>query len=145
MGGGGLDVEYMNARLKEGRAVLMGSAHLVADGAVPGLLEPLAFFGKLAAEFRGRKPLVAPSALAGTFLRFRDLAAAYSPFAGGSPFVIEEAEVNPFVVASGRARAPRRRLPILAGQAGRRRPSRRGHPARCSGRRRSASSASRRR
>ncbi|HVP91489.1 MAG TPA: acetate--CoA ligase family protein [Terriglobales bacterium] len=102
MGGGGLDVEYMNARLKEGRAVLMSSAHLVADGAVPGLLEPLAFFGKLAAEFRGRRPLVAPRALAGTFLRFRDLAAAYSPFAGGSPFVIEEAEVNPFVVASGR-------------------------------------------
>lgn len=102
MGGGGLDVEYMNERLKEGRAVLTSSVALTEDEAVPRLLEPLAFFGKLAAEFRGRKPLLSPRSLAGTFLRFRDLAAAFSPFAGGSPFVIEEAEVNPFVVQAGR-------------------------------------------
>ncbi len=102
MGGGGLDVEYMNERLKEGQAVLTSSAALVEDAAVPGLLEPLAFFGKLAAEFRGRKPLVAPRSLAAAFLRFRDLAAAFSPFGTTSPFVIEEAEVNPFVVATGR-------------------------------------------
>ena len=102
MGGGGLDVEYMNERLREGRAMAASSVHLVRDAAVPGLLEPLAFFGKLAAEFRGRKPLVSPGALAGTFLRFRDLAAAFSPYADLSPFVIEEAEVNPFVVRAGK-------------------------------------------
>jgi len=101
IGGGGLDVEYMNERLRPGRAAAVGAAHLVEDEAVPGLLEPLTFFGKLAAEFRGRKPLIAPKALAGAFLRFRDLAAAYSPFAGLSPYVIEEAEVNPFVVRAG--------------------------------------------
>ena len=102
MGGGGLDVEYMNERLRDGRAAVLSSVHLAADAAVPRLLEPLAFFGKLAAEFRGRKPLVAPKALAETFLRFRALAEAFSPFTGGSPFVIEEAEVNPFVVRAGR-------------------------------------------
>jgi len=102
MGGGGLDVEYMNERLREGRAAAMSSVHLVRDAAVPGLLEPLTFFGKLAAEFRGRKPLVPPGTLAGTFLRFRDLAQAFSPYADLSPFVIEEAEVNPLVVRAGK-------------------------------------------
>ncbi len=102
MGGGGLDVEYVNERLKPGRAVAMASAHLVREEAVPGLLEPLAFFGKIAAAFRGRKPIVSPDVLVQTFLRFRDLAAAYSPFGSASPFVIEEAEVNPFVVRGGR-------------------------------------------
>jgi acyl-CoA synthetase (NDP forming) len=102
MGGGGLDVEYMAERLREGRAAVLSSVHLAADAAVPSLLEPLAFFGKLAAEFRGRKPLVSAKALAETFLRFRALAEAFSPFAVGSAFVIEEAEVNPFVVRAGR-------------------------------------------
>ena len=37
-----------------------------------------------------------------TLLRFRDLAAAFSPFAATTPFVLEEAEVNPFVVRRGR-------------------------------------------
>jgi len=102
MGGGGVDVEYMNERLKEGTAAAIGSAHLLDAARVPGLLEPLAFFGKLAAEFRGRKPLVAPAALAQAFLSFRDLAAAFSPLSTASPFVLEEAEVNPFVVRRGR-------------------------------------------
>jgi acyl-CoA synthetase (NDP forming) len=102
MGGGGLDVEYMNERLKEGRAVAICSAHLLADDEVQGLLEPLTFYGKMAAEFRGRKPLVAPKVLAETLLRFRDLAAAFSPFSADSPFVLEDAEVNPFVVRRGR-------------------------------------------
>jgi acyl-CoA synthetase (NDP forming) len=102
MGGGGLDVEYMNERIKEGRAMAIASAHLLAARDIPGLLEPLAFHGKLAAEFRGRKALVSPNVLAETLLRFRDLAAAFSPFSGDSPFVIEEAEVNPFVVRRGR-------------------------------------------
>jgi acyl-CoA synthetase (NDP forming) len=102
MGSGGLDVEYMNERLKEGRGLAIGSVHLLEDAKAPGLLEPLAFYGKLAAEFRGRKPLVASGVLVETFLRFRDLAAAFSPFAADMPFVLEEAEVNPFVVRRGR-------------------------------------------
>lgn len=102
IGSGGLDVEYMNARLKEGRAVAIASAHLLADARAQELIEPLAFYGKLAAAFRGRKPLVSPKVLVETLLRFRDLAAAFSAFAAVTPFVLEEAEVNPFVVRRGR-------------------------------------------
>jgi acyl-CoA synthetase (NDP forming) len=102
MGGGGLDVEYMNERLREGRAVAIASVPLLADDKALGLLEPLAFYGKLAGEFRGRKPLVAPKALLEAFLRFRDLAAAFSPSSAVLPYVLEEAEVNPFVVRRGR-------------------------------------------
>ncbi len=119
MGGGGVDVEYMTERLKKGRAAAIASAHLLDDAKVPGLLEPLAFFGKIAADFRGRRARVSPAALAATLLRFRDLAAAFSPFAGGTPFVLEEAEVNPFVVRRGRlvaldgvCRFSRRKAPV---------------------------------
>jgi len=102
MGSGGLDVEYMNARLKEGRAVAIASAHLLDDAKAQELISPLTFYGKLAAEFRGRKPLVAPKVLVETLLRFRALAAAFSAFSAVTPFVLEEAEVNPFVVRRGR-------------------------------------------
>jgi acyl-CoA synthetase (NDP forming) len=102
MGSGGLDVEYMNARLKEGRAVAVASAHLLDEASACKILEPLAFYGKLAADFRGRKALVAPKVLVGTLLRFRDLAAAFSAQSPETPFVLEEAEVNPFVVRRGR-------------------------------------------
>jgi acyl-CoA synthetase (NDP forming) len=102
MGSGGLDVEYMNARLKEGRAVAIASAHLLDEDRALKIIEPLTFYGKLAAEFRGRRPLVAPKVLVETMLRFRDLAAAFSTFSSETPFVLEEAEVNPFVVRRGR-------------------------------------------
>jgi acyl-CoA synthetase (NDP forming) len=102
MGSGGLDVEYMNARLKEGRAVAIASAHLLDESQALKILEPLTFFGKLAAEFRGRKALVAPKVLVDILLRFRDLAAAFSADSTDTPFVLEEAEVNPFVVRRGR-------------------------------------------
>jgi acyl-CoA synthetase (NDP forming) len=102
VGGGGLEVEYMNERLREGRAAAIASAHLLAEEQVQGLLEPLAFFGKVAAEFRGRRPLVTAKVLAEAVRSFRDLATAFSPFSGDSPFTIEEAEVNPFVIRGGR-------------------------------------------
>ena len=102
MGSGGLDVEYMNARLEEGRAVAVASAHLLDDATAAELIEPLAFYGKLAVPFRGRRPLVSPKVLVETFLRFRDLAAAFSAISDTTPFVLEEAEVNPFVVRRGR-------------------------------------------
>jgi acyl-CoA synthetase (NDP forming) len=102
MGSGGLDVEYMNARLMEDRAVALASAHLLDESQAQALLEPLAVFGKMAAPFRGRKPLVAPRVLAETLVRFRDLAVAFSAHTATTPFVLEEAEVNPFVVRRGR-------------------------------------------
>ncbi len=102
MGSGGLDVEYMSARLKEGRAAAIASAHLLDEAKALRILEPLTFFGKLAAEFRGRKALVQPRVLVDTLIRFRDLAAAFSAGSTATPFVLEEAEVNPFVVRRGR-------------------------------------------
>lgn len=102
VGGGGLDVEYMSERLKEGRATAAASAHLLDERGAAEMLRPLAFYGKLAGPFRGRAALVKPSVLEKTLLKFRELAAAFSPFGEASPFVIEEAEVNPFVAAGGR-------------------------------------------
>ena len=101
MGGGGLDVEYMNERLRDGKALALGSAHLLAAGAVRALLEPLAFYGKIAVDFRGRPPLVRPDRLVSTFERFRGLVRAFSPYDERTPYVIEEIEVNPLVVRAG--------------------------------------------
>ena len=145
MGSGGLDVEYMNARLKEGRAVAIASAHLLDEAKAQELIEPLTFYGKLAAEFRGRKPLVSPQVLVETLLRFRDLAAAFSAFDPATPFVLEEAEVNPFVVRRGRLVPLDGVCRFSRAQGGRRPPGRSRPSAGCSSRRRSASSASRRR
>jgi acyl-CoA synthetase (NDP forming) len=102
MGSGGLDVEYMNARLREGRAAAIASAHLLDEAKAREILEPLAFYGKLAAPFRGGKALVAAKVLVDTLLRFRRLAEAFSAYSRDTPFVLEEAEVNPFVVRRGR-------------------------------------------
>jgi acyl-CoA synthetase (NDP forming) len=102
VGGGGLDVEYMSERLREGRATAAASAHLLDERGAAEMLRPLAFYGKLAMPFRGRPALVKPAVLERALLKFRDLAAAFSPFNDASPFVIEEAEVNPFVAAGGR-------------------------------------------
>jgi acyl-CoA synthetase (NDP forming) len=102
VGAGGLDVEYMNEHLRDGRAAALFSAELMRDDFLPAGLEPLAFFGKVAAEFRGRKALVAPAAFARTVSAFRELVRAYSPFGDASPFVIEEIEVNPLVVRTGK-------------------------------------------
>jgi acyl-CoA synthetase (NDP forming) len=98
MGVGGVDVEYMSRRLKQGRAQSIGSAHLLGEEDILPLLERLAFFGKIAAEFRGRKALIAGEELADTFSRVRQLASHYSPLKGDGPYVIEELEANPLVV-----------------------------------------------
>ncbi|MHB8095551.1 MAG: acetate--CoA ligase family protein [Candidatus Aminicenantales bacterium] len=101
-GAGGLDVEYMNERIRTGRSVALSSAHLQDASRIPALLEPLAFYGKVARPFRGRRPLIAPLSLAAAYARFAGLATAFSPFAEESPYVIEEMEVNPFVVNEGK-------------------------------------------
>jgi acyl-CoA synthetase (NDP forming) len=101
MGLGGLDVEYVNERLKEKRAVAIGSAHLLRRDQIQRLLEPLAFYDKLVKGFRGKPASVSRNTLVETFDRFCRLAAHFSPYSRKSAFVIEEAEVNPFVVREG--------------------------------------------
>jgi acyl-CoA synthetase (NDP forming) len=102
IGAGGLDVEYMNERIREGKAVSLFSVHLFDEGRLRTLLEPLAFFGKVAKAFRGQKPLITPESLAGSILRFVELARTLSAYAGDSPYVIEEFEVNPLVIRRGK-------------------------------------------
>jgi acyl-CoA synthetase (NDP forming) len=102
VGAGGLDVEYMNEKIREGKAISLFSVHLFDEDRVRTLLEPLAFFGKTAKAFRGRKPLITPEGLAGSILRFVALARSFSAYAGDSPYVIEEFEVNPLVIRRGK-------------------------------------------
>jgi len=101
MGTGGTDVEYMNQNLKTGRAFATVSAPLMDDLDILSILKPVAFFDKITAEFRGRKQLVTQDELVTVFKRFGLLAASFSPFGGENEYVIEEAEVNPFVIRSG--------------------------------------------
>ncbi len=102
MGLGGLDVEYINARLREGQALAIASAHLTTKAAVRGLLEPLAFYPKLTREFRGKAAALEEDELIETFGRFLMMARAFSPWARKSAYVVEEAEVNPFVIRGGK-------------------------------------------
>jgi len=101
MGLGGVDVEYVNERLKEKTAVAIGSAHLLRRDQIGDILEPLAFYDKLVNGFRGRPAPVLRDTLIETFERFCRLAAQFSPYSSKTSFVIEEAEVNPFVVRDG--------------------------------------------
>ncbi|MBM3284866.1 MAG: hypothetical protein FJY81_03245, partial [Candidatus Aminicenantes bacterium] len=99
---GGLDVEYVNAKLKEGQALAIGSAHLTGRGEIPVLLRPLAFHAKLTREFRGKPAVLGEEELVETFIRFLELARSFSPWSRKSAYVLEEAEVNPFVIRRGR-------------------------------------------
>lgn len=101
MGLGGLDVEYVNERLKERTALAIGSAHLLERGQIESLLEPLAFTEKMVRGFRGKPAPATADALVGAFDLFRRLAAHFSPYSRRSAYVIEEAEVNPLVVRGG--------------------------------------------
>jgi acyl-CoA synthetase (NDP forming) len=102
MGGGGLDVEFLHAHLKTGRAVSITAAHLEEEFDISPRFRTMAFFEKLTSSFRGRPPLVAPELLAEIHAKFQRLGAHFSPYSERSDFVIEEAEVNPFVVRAGR-------------------------------------------
>jgi acyl-CoA synthetase (NDP forming) len=102
VGLGGLDVEYVNERLKERKAVAIGSAHLLRRKEIIPLLEPLAVYDKLVQDFRGKAAPLSKETLAATCERFIDLAVRFSPYSRKSAFVIEEAEVNPFVIRDGR-------------------------------------------
>jgi len=97
MGAGGVDVEYLNERLKERKAASISSAHLLAEKDILSVLEPLAVYEKSVQGFRGQEPLLAKEELVDTFFRFQQLGAYFSPFDASHTYVIEEAEVNPFV------------------------------------------------
>ena len=119
IGQGGLDVEYVNERLKEKSAAAVVSAHLVNRETIGALLEPLAFYDKLVRGFRGKPSSVSRDILIDTFDLFCSLAVHFSPYSRKSSYIIEEAEVNPFVVRSGRlfpldgmCRFSRRREPV---------------------------------
>lgn len=100
MGGGGLDVEHMAAHLKDGRGTALASVHLARAVDIPDLLAPLAFFGKIAAPFRGRTPLISPGVLKAAAGKFLNLARRFSEETPGD-FIIEEAEINPLVIRGG--------------------------------------------
>jgi len=102
MGAGGVEVEYLGERLKEGMAAAMASAHLLAAKNILGHLAPVAIYDKLVKPFRGKPALLKASELQETYRSFQELAAHYSPFKPSARYVIEEAEVNPFVVRAGR-------------------------------------------
>jgi acyl-CoA synthetase (NDP forming) len=102
LGAGGVEVEYMNERIKEGAAASIASAHLLRKKDVLAHLEPLAVFDKLVHPFRGRPSVLRSVELRDVHFGLCRLAAHYSSFGPGGRFVIEEAEVNPFVVKDGR-------------------------------------------
>ena len=100
MGGGGLDVEHMAGHLKDGHGAALASVHLAGAADIRNLIAPLAFYGKIAAPFRGRKPLVSSAALAAAAGKFLALARRFSE-EGPADFIIEEAEINPLVIRGG--------------------------------------------
>jgi acyl-CoA synthetase (NDP forming) len=102
MGAGGVEVEYLNARIKEGKATSIASAHLLQKKDVSAHLEPLAVYDKLVKPFRSRPAVLDAAELRDVYSGFCGLAAHYSPFRPGGRYVIEEAEVNPFVVRAGK-------------------------------------------
>jgi len=98
LGAGGVEVEYMNERLKEGTAVSICSAHLLRKDKVREVLKQQALYDKLTAPFRGRPALIDKEEFEDTYFRFLQLGAYFSAFSQDIGFVIEEAEVNPFVI-----------------------------------------------
>ncbi|MFQ5721556.1 MAG: acetate--CoA ligase family protein [Candidatus Aminicenantales bacterium] len=98
MGVGGVEIEYLSQRIKEGKAVSIGSAHILRKKEILSVLEPLAVYDKLVGKVRGREALISKEELVETYFRLQQLGVYYSPYLVAHPYVIEEAEVNPFVV-----------------------------------------------
>ncbi len=98
MGVGGVEIEYLSERIQEGKAISIGSPHILYKEDIHRILEPLAVYDKLVGNVRGSEALISKDELVETYYRFLKLGAYYSPYKTDHPFVIEEAEVNPFVV-----------------------------------------------
>jgi acyl-CoA synthetase (NDP forming) len=101
-GGGGLDVEYLNTHLKEGHSLAILPVAGLTEKKVLASLEPLAVFGKVAREFRGRKPLVKAEELQRVVQTFQQIGQDFSPFNQTTAFTVEELEVNPLVIRKGK-------------------------------------------
>ena len=97
MGVGGVEIEYLSERIKEGKAISIASSHLLEREGIIRILEPLAVYDKLVGKVRGKEALLTRKELEETHCRFSQLGAYYSPYVIDHPFVIEELEVNPFV------------------------------------------------
>ena len=97
IGVGGVEIEYLSERIKEGKAVSIASPHILFKKDIPHIIEPLAIYDKLVGRVRGKKALLTKEELIETYYRFLKLSAYYSPYKADHPFVIEELEVNPFV------------------------------------------------
>jgi acyl-CoA synthetase (NDP forming) len=97
IGVGGVEIEYLSERIKEGKAVSIGSPHILYKKDIPRILEPLAIYDKLVGKVRGKEALVTREELVETYFRFLRLGSYFSPYRFDHPYVIEEAEVNPFV------------------------------------------------
>lgn len=97
IGVGGVEIEYLSERIKEGKAISIGSPHILYKKDIPRILEPLAIYDKLVGNVRGKEALVTEEELVETYFRFLRLGAVFSPYRFDQPYVIEEAEVNPFV------------------------------------------------
>lgn len=98
MGIGGLDVEYLNERLKEGKSLSISAAHLLPQEKILEVLKPVAFYDKITKPFRGRKALLSSKELKRIYNNFQNLGTYFSPFNQQNEYVIEEAEVNPVVI-----------------------------------------------
>jgi len=98
MGVGGVEIEYLSERIREGKAISISSAHLLPQKDILRILEPLAVYDKLVGKVRGRDALITREELLNTYFRFQQLGTYYSPYEPSHRYVIEEAEVNPFVV-----------------------------------------------
>ncbi len=101
MGAGGVDVEYISERMKEGKAVSISSPFLLEDDEIAKALSSLAFYEKLVLGFRGKRALISEETLTDVYKRFKDLGAYFSSRSGKSDYMITEAEVNPFVIKEG--------------------------------------------
>jgi len=101
VGGGGTDVDLLNDKFKTGRAAATGSALLLQSEDLISWMRPLAFYDKTATRFRGREALVQPEKLEEICRRFCMLGSHFSSVSRHSDYVIEEAEVNPFVITDG--------------------------------------------
>lgn len=102
LGAGGLDVEYLNIHLKEGHNLAILPVDEAEEKKLKKCFEPLAVFGKVAREFRGRPPLVKEAELVRAVRTFQQIGQDFSPFKMHTPFTVEELEVNPLVIRKGR-------------------------------------------
>ncbi|MBP8601095.1 MAG: acetate--CoA ligase family protein [Candidatus Saccharicenans sp.] len=101
-GGGGLDVEYLNVHIKPGRSLAILPSLPLSRQAIKAALEKTAIYGKVAEEFRGRKPLIQPELLIQAVQIFQSIGRGFSLFNQKEMYTIEELEVNPLVMAAGK-------------------------------------------